>query len=242
MTSALSRLSALRAQLGAADSALYLLSRLLERITRGQVRLVKYYLVAQPVRPGPALRHDPKTVLRQVRAGDPLTASFPRPSAVIDKRYRDGAHCLAAEVDGSLAGYIWWQHGRYEEDEVRCTYLLADPALVWDYDVYVDEKWRLGRTMARLWHAVNEHLVENGVRWSFSRISAFNPASLAAHRRLGASTVGSLLFVAFGSRNMLLRAAGVVVDQDRGDGAPRVSLTAPTEAEPVGATGVGAHP
>jgi hypothetical protein len=242
LTRALSRLSALRAQLGAADSALYVLSRLLERVTRGRARLVKYYLVAQPVRPGPALRPDAKTVLRHVKAGDPLTASFPRPTAVIDKRYRDGAHCLAAEVNGSFAGYIWWQHGRYEEDEVRCTYLLPDPALVWDYDVYVDEKLRLGRTMARLWHAVSEHLAGIGVRWSFSRISAFNPASLAAHRRLGAVTTGSLLFVAIGSRNMLLQAVGVVAERGRNGDTPRVTLKVPTAAVPALANGAEAHP
>ena len=36
-----------------------------------------------------------------------------------------------------------------------------------------------------LWGKANQHLRNEGVEWSFSRISAFNPGSLHAHSKLG---------------------------------------------------------
>ena len=40
------------------------------------------------------------------------------------------------------------------------------------------------------WEAASALLHERGHRWTFSRISGFNAASLAAHRRLGATDLG----------------------------------------------------
>jgi hypothetical protein len=69
---------------------------------------------------------------------------------------------------------------------------------VWDFDVYVAPEFRLGRLFARLWDFTNSELRAQGFRWTISRISAFNPESLAAHSRLGARRLGSAMFLVAG--------------------------------------------
>lgn len=216
--------------LGAWNGSLYLVSKTLSKLTARRSRLVKYYLTAQPMTAGEPskLRPDPRTVIRWVAEHEALCSRFPRPPAVIARRYRQGARCLAALVDGEFAGFIWLQRVRYEEDEVRCSYVLPDPmTTIWDFDVYIEPRFRLGRTFARLWDAANQHLAAEGVRWSFSRISAFNAHSLAAHRRLHTEIVGSLLFAVAGKRQMLLWSTGVGVERPTSvDAAPVVTFRA----------------
>ncbi len=203
--SPLARIADTLRSLGTLNGLLYLASRALEGASGGRARIVKYLLVAQPVAVGAALRPDANTRIRDCAAGDPLEADFPRPPRVIAARHAAGAQCLVATVKERFAGFLWLQRNRYEEDEVRCSYVLADPAsCVWDFDVYVEPAFRNGRTMARLWQAANERLLAEGVRWSCSRISTFNAASLAAHRRLGAQPIGNALFVVIGPLQLAL--------------------------------------
>jgi hypothetical protein len=186
---------------GAAVTALYVLHRLLGKLSGGRAGVVSYVLVAQPFgRPGtPRLRPDPACVVGVAQASDPLCASFPRPAGVNRDRWAQGAVCYVASVKGRFAGTIWIQRDRYLEDEVRCDFVLARPELsCWDFDVYVEPDFRLGRTMARLWQAVEDDMLARGVRWSFSRISRFNAASLRSHARLGARPVGTATFLVLG--------------------------------------------
>ena len=188
-------------QMGVANGTLYLVSRVLERATGGRVRLVRYCLVAQRVGVASAkpMRPDANTQLRAVPEGDPWVARFPRPPHILAARYAAGATCTMALVKGEFAGFIWLQRGRYEEDELRSSYVLMDPARsVWDYDVYVEPRYRIGRTMGRLWQHVDAELAAQGVRWSFSRISAFNPASLSSHAKLGTVPCGSVVYLMVG--------------------------------------------
>jgi hypothetical protein len=180
---------------------LYLAHRVLQRLSGGRVAIVPYLLVAQPVG-NPvlaAVKDDPNTVVRRITPDDPVVAEFPRPREVIAQRFADGAECHVAWVKGRFAGTIWIARGRYVEDEVRCVYEIADPATgVWDYDVYVVPDLRLGRTMGRLWKAVDTQLAATGAHWSFSRINRFNPGSVKSHQRLGAVTVGRVVFLVVG--------------------------------------------
>jgi hypothetical protein len=182
-------------------AALYVLHRLLQRLSSGHVAIVPYMLVAQPVG-NPALadiKPDPGTVVRRIGPGDPVIASFPRPAAVNAQRFADGSECYVAWLKGEFAGHVWIARGSFVEDEVRCIYEIAEPATgVWDYDVYVEPRLRLGRTMARLWRAVDDDLSVQGVRWSFSRINRFNAASIRSHQRLGAKEVGGACFLVIG--------------------------------------------
>lgn len=187
--------------LGVLNGLLYLSHRALFRLTGERARVVRYYLVAQPVssEPGRAIRTTRSSPVRQVDQNDPVVALFPRPPAVIEQRFASGSMCLVADVRDRFAGFIWLAFNGYDEDEVRCRYDFADPAhSVWDYDVYVEPEFRMGRTFSRLWDAANRELVTRGVRWTFSRISAFNAASMAAHRRMGMRRLFSATFFCVG--------------------------------------------
>jgi len=169
--------------------------------------LVKYLIVAQPIGVGAlgVLRPDPFTEIVQAGPESELSRRFPRPELVIRKRFASGASCHCALVKREFAGFLWIRTNEYEEDEVRCTYVLAAPhQSVWDFDVYVEPKFRLSRTLARLWQAVDAQLNERGVRWSFSRISAFNAESLAAHAKLGIIECHSATFLVIGKFQLSL--------------------------------------
>lgn len=188
-------------QLGWKNGLLYLAHRALSALSGERARIIRYYLVAQPVPEGitSKLRNSTSTEIAFINQNDPLTASFPRPPDVIAKRFADGNLCLAASSHEQFIGFLWIARERYAEDEVRCLYHLDDPQLsAWDFDVYVAPDYRIGRTFARLWEAANEHLSSQGVKWSISRISAFNPGSLQAHTKLGMRLLFSATFLCLG--------------------------------------------
>jgi hypothetical protein len=218
---------------GAGAALLYVVHRMLQRLSGGRVAIVPYWLMAQPIGAGAfgRLAGDPHTVVRPVSADDPVTAAFPRPREVVAQRFASGAECHVVWVRGQFAGHIWIARGRFAEDEVRCVFEIADPATgVWDFDVYLEPRLRFGRTMGRLWMAVDEALAATGVRWSFSRINGFNSASLRAHERLGARAVGRAVFLCVGRRQLAWVRGGT----GRGAGwrfelAPKVTLRPPGE-------------
>jgi hypothetical protein len=186
--------------LGCKNALLYYVAEVLRRLSGRSLGLMRYLIVAQPIAEQPQVRRpDAATVIDRIDAGDPRVAHFPRPPEIIARRYAAHNLCLQATVNGTFAGFLWLAFGTYEEDEVRCRYELADPSrLVWDFDVYVEPRYRLGRSFGRLWDAANELLRSRGIRWSISRISAFNAASLAAHGRLGTVPLGYATFIKFG--------------------------------------------
>ncbi len=147
----------------------------------------------------------PRTQIYRASGTEGIVGTFPRPADVIARRFADGAACFVAERDGTLIGFIWIKLERYEEDEVRCDYLLNSAGrLAWDFDAWVAPEFRMTRAFVQLWGVANEYLRECGCRWSASRISAFNPVSLAAHRRLGARRLHTGFFLVAGSAQLAL--------------------------------------
>jgi hypothetical protein len=186
-------------EIGRKEAVLYYLSEILLRASGRHARLIRYYLVAQPV-PEASLppRADPNTEIRQVFPGDPVLDDFPRASDIVATRFARGDICLAAINKGTFAGFLWLAFGAYDEDEVRCRYELAGHDLSWDYDIHIEPRYRMGRTFLRLWDAANQLLRQRSVNWSISRISAFNPASLNSHARLGTRQLGTATFIVLG--------------------------------------------
>lgn len=196
-----SKARAVRRNLGLADGLFYGFDRVAARLTRDWLRLRCYYLVAQPVPEaswlpsGRGRRIDVRRVLPQEIAAIDL----PRPRAVIEDRYRQGSVCFMAFCEGRMIGFIWLLLATYREDEVRC-WFQPEPAgtAAWDFDVYVDPAWRIGPTFGRLWDEANRYLREQGRHWTMSRISVFNAASVASHRRLRARFLGRANFLVLG--------------------------------------------
>lgn len=186
---------------------LYLAHRTLQRLSRGRAGLQVYIFCAQPTQQVELdkMRADPNTVVVPVSADSPLIAAFPRPAETIAARFAFGATCYAILVKECFAGYLWLARGAYEEDEVRCRYVLPVlPLSVWDFDVYIEPAFRASRIMARLWKDGSAWLREGGVHWSFSRISLFNAASIQSHERLGALYVATGVFAVLGTIQLAL--------------------------------------
>jgi hypothetical protein len=186
-------------QLGWRDAALYWCARALTQLSGGRWHLHRYHFIAQYVGATPLnvargrdidiAPHDPQV---------PLPAAYPRPAVVVAARLAQGARSLVAWRGQRLAGFLWLIDGAYQEDEVRARFQLASPQAAWDFDVWVAPDQRLGMTFVRLWEAARLQLRARGVRWTCSRISAFNPASLRAHAAIGVVPLGSALFVCCG--------------------------------------------
>ena len=187
--------------LGWADALWFILASLLRLVSFGSVRLIKYYFVAQPVsgRAAGAARPHGKTRLSVVQGVNDIIRQAPRPEATLLQRFDQRARCVLAECDGELAGFIWLCPNRYREDEVRGVYRWTPvQTAVWDFDVFVAPPFRMGRLFSQLWAYAHALLQTEGVRWTLSRIDAFNAGSRAAHRRLGAVDLARGCFLRFG--------------------------------------------
>ncbi|WP_338762134.1 hypothetical protein [Massilia sp. METH4] len=182
--------------LGWFDAVLYGVARICRN---SPLRLHRYYFVAQRVASTPSRAGWGRAIrVRAVSVLADIPWGYPRPRDVLAERFRQGGHSLAAWRGDELAGFLWYQFGAYREDEVRVRYCLASPHSAWDYDVFVQPHLRLGPTFAKLWEEAHFRLHARGVRWTCSRISAFNPDSLRSHARLGAVRLGSATSVTLG--------------------------------------------
>lgn len=216
-------------QLGWINACLYWLGRLLARLTAGRWTLHKYLFLAQPLGqqalcPGRG-RDIEVRLLERLNQLDQLPPGYPRPAAVLAERYAQGAQSLAALRNGELAGFLWFLPGAYQEDEVRARYLLPAANAVWDFDVYVRPQDRLGWTFRRLWDETRLLLRARAMRWSCSRISAFNGASLRAHAALGTVRLGTATFLRCGRWQWMCASLPPYLHLSRGPAAfPRLRL------------------
>ena len=194
------------AAIGAWHATLYALSRVVSRLTGGRARIVMYEFVAQPVQAAPRAGRPGKFRIDWAGSDSPLFAQVERPPAVIAARFRRHARCLAATVgDATLAGFLWFVVGPYDEDEVRARFHPApEGRTAWDFDVTILPDYRMGRLFLQLWDRAAMELSALGVSHTLSRISAFNAASLASHRRLGATRRGRALFLCAGRLQLMI--------------------------------------
>jgi len=197
----------LRREIGTGNALLYLASRVLGAVTRGKVRLVKYYITAQPI-PGHELtppRRGRQIVVEEASADQVWSLPAERPRHVLEARLRNGGRCLIARKDSLPVGFQWFTLVDYTEDEVRCVFHLEPrDRCAWDYDIFVSPKWRVQPVFSRLWDKCNEILRTAGVSLALSRINAFNKASRQAHERIGARIVGWALFICLGHVQLAL--------------------------------------
>jgi hypothetical protein len=196
-------------------------------------RIRRYLLVAQPI---PDRAHLPagrgqKIVVRPLDPQDPAFAGLPLDAAVIRYRFAQNAVCLGAFKGDAVVGCAWLAFDGYDEDEVRSRF-VPEPAAetAWDFDVYVAPTERVGIALMRLWDEANAFLRQRGVRWSMSRISAFNRASVASHRRLGAKPLASAIYLTLGPIQASFISVAPYVHLSCGKGSvPVIRLRAPKD-------------
>lgn len=182
-------------EFGFGNAVLYTLGLALRAICpRGFI--YRYYIVAQPVPDKDLLpaRRGKSILVRELKPGDPAFSALPLDDDVLAFRFAQNVICLGAFQDERVIGCLWMCFDAFEEDEVRCIFRL-DPAssTSWDFDVYLHPDARLGFAFLRLWDEANAILRARGISWSLSRISGFNPGSMASHSRMGATRVGGLI-------------------------------------------------
>lgn len=218
-------------ELGLVDSILFALSRILDRISKGQASLFKYHLVAQRVVRHPLLpaNRGRDIEVAEAFAGDEIMMRMPRHATVIDSRFRQGARCLVATKRGALVGFHWFiPRGNYREDEVRALF-CPTPAgeSAWNFDLYVDPQYRLGFGFSRLWDETHRFLDGMGITLVMSRISAFNAQSNSAHVKMGAIRLGSMVFLRFGPLQLMLATVAPYLNMSSGSIAvPVIELSA----------------
>lgn len=201
------RIRELLTEKGYFNTGIFILNRLFLKISGNNIRIYRYYFVAQPVKDRPylPLSRGKNIVIREINTTDPIRQYFPRPPAVIDARFKNGAVCLTASKEEKFVGFIWLMFGPYQEDEVRARFIPHPrEKAVWDFDVYVAPDHRVGFTFLRLWDEANQMLREKGVQWSFSRISALNTKSLNSHTGFGLKIIGHAIFLCIGSWQLTL--------------------------------------
>jgi len=222
-------------QLGCFNALLLAIARLTEWCSKGHWRLQRYLFLAQVLPAAPLCAGRGRDIqIRLLTESAGVPQGCPRPAAVVQDRYRQGAQGLAAFRDNRLAGFLWFVFGAYQEDEVRAQFVLPDSGCVWDFDVWVHPEERLGWTFRRLWEAARLLLRARGARWSCSRVSAFNAASLRAHAAIGTTPLGSAIFLNCGGWQWMLASMPPYLHLSRSaDTVPRLHITVKEPVCPI---------
>jgi hypothetical protein len=184
-------------EFGAAAGLLYAIDRVLSKLSP-RLHLYVYELMVQPITDKPLIprRFNKQLEIREIKLGDPEIALMPVRPEVMRARLTQNATCLGAFEKGVLIGYMWFCHKTYDEDEVRCTYVLgSEHESVFDFDFYLFPEHRMGLGFVGLWNGANAFLNRRGIRYTFSRLTRFNVASRRAHQHLGWKLVGRALFL-----------------------------------------------
>jgi hypothetical protein len=194
------------ARLGWLTGILYLAAVALRRFCPF-FSIEKYYVVAQPVAERkllPEKRGNSISVL-QIDHDNWLISQLPRPRDEIARRFAGGAVCFLATREDRIIGHLWVTQSPYREPVHRCMFAPQPSGrTAWDFDMWIAPDERLGLAFSRLWDQCNSYLRERGIAWTCSRVSAFNPASLKAHERLGMRVMHALLYLGAGPVEMLI--------------------------------------
>ena len=191
----LARLMSPFQEFGCVAGFVYAFDRMLQRLSPN-LRLYFYELLVQPIPETPLLPIGLSRTfeIREILPGDPEIARMPARSEIKESRFRQNAICLGAFQKDQFIGHIWFCFRAYDEDEVRCTFVLPEgDHAVFDFDLYLFPEHRMGLGFVGIWNGANEFLRSRGVKFSFSRLTRFNLASRRAHSRLGARRAGRVL-------------------------------------------------
>ncbi|MDP2322442.1 MAG: hypothetical protein Q8N51_00235 [Gammaproteobacteria bacterium] len=195
-----SRLHRAFTEYGVANTVLFGLQQFIQKFKPGAV-IERLYIVIQPV-PGTAAsigRRGAHIEIRPINSRDPALGAFTRIPAELADRFAQNAVCLGAFRAGELLGWLWFVPGVFRDFTHPVTFkLLPAKGTTWDFDVYVRPDARLSAAFVRLWEAAFQAMRNLGVSQTLSAISAYNPASLRAHHRLGTRPLGSILVVRLG--------------------------------------------
>lgn len=216
---------------GIRTGLLYVCQRVLARAPI-DLTVMKYFLVAQPVPPPPTRVRPHRLRIEHISRERYQTQWFPRPQHAIDARFDQNAECFVAFDDDQPLACLWLKiNGEFREDTVRCIFKPLPMAhTAWDFDVFVHPEFRLGRTFLHLWNHAFAWMRERDIRWTMSRIDAFNLASINSHKRLGATVTDSIVFWTWGRFQLTVSSQSPRLHIGL-KAVPSWSVTAPSECD-----------
>src|SRR4051812_31722043 len=184
-------------EFGFLGGTLYLADRIVQKFSP-ELRVFFYEMLIQPIPEKPLLSGKLAQTfqIREIRRGDPEVEMMPARPDIKELRFAQNAICLGAFKNDKLVGYVWLCFNRYEEDEVRCTFVLpAHGHGVFDFDIYIFPEYRLTLGFVGVWNGANQYLRSKGITNSFSRLTRTNVASRRAHKHLGASRISRVVIL-----------------------------------------------
>jgi len=120
-------------------------------------------------------------------------------TAVQAERFAAGMLCLGLfDRQDALLGVIWLARDRHDESLLGVRLRLPENS-AWDGGLWIDEQRRASRAFPALWAGVRQWLEGEGLQGTVSSIADYNAASIAAHRRLGARTIGQVAVLRIGA-------------------------------------------
>lgn len=193
--------------MGLAGYVSYTLDRILQKSSNGKIKFLalRFYLQPVPANNLVATRENDPVRVAPIRSDTLDPDSFGRPTDAIVERFASGSLCIAATRNEELLGFMWIQQGVLRERLVRCL-MQAEPCsrVAWDYDFFIQPRYRLGRLFGRLWDAASSSLRDLGVDATVSWIRVENRASEQAHMKLGARRIGWAAFLSFFERQLMV--------------------------------------
>lgn len=209
--------------------AAYALDRALQRTTGGSIRFNVIHFYFQPsdsadlpaAKPSDSMRVGPIAPCQ----ADP--GAFERRPEVIAERFRSGSTCIAALKGEELLGFMWLQFGSMYAPDLRLKLDIGNRAdLAWDYDMFIQPKYRLGKVFGRLWAGANEELRKRGCIGTLSGVLIENGGSARAHVRLGARRIGWLAMICIGRTRINISSLRPWISLSRPDRQPTLRFGA----------------
>jgi hypothetical protein len=156
----------------------------------------------------------------------PELRRFGRADVELVRRFEAGAVCFLARREGQVVGQLWISTRPYTEPFHRAEFSVFPAGqAAWDFDMAIVDDARNGFVFARLWEACRVYLSSKGVRYTYSRVSAFNAASLRAHARLGMMRIHTMTYLSVGSIELMVaNVAPYVCVSWSNTSVPRVTL------------------
>ncbi|HEX7852723.1 MAG TPA: hypothetical protein VF503_03420 [Sphingobium sp.] len=173
----------------------YLFGRLCGRLPG--IVYVRHLLVAVPAESLPLMPRG--YVARPLRPEELSDRRIDACARVQAQRFAAGMTCLGLfDRHGALLGVTWLGRDVHDETLFRVRFCLPSGA-AWDGGLWIEEERRMSRAFTALWAGVRCWLEAEGLHRTISSIADYNAASLAAHRRLGASVIGQIVILRAGA-------------------------------------------
>ncbi len=161
-----------------------------------RMRYNRYRIVAVPRHAMPDM---PKGYgWRNLSAGDLSAHAIDVDSDVQADRFAQNLDCLGIfDRKDTLVGVSWIGSRHHYEGDLAIRF--TPPAgSAWDTGLWVPDDKRMGRAFAATWGAIGAWLDSQSLDWSISCIADYNIASILAHERMQAKTLGHVTILQIG--------------------------------------------